>query len=61
LSRNVAYIAAMMDSGVEFVACDNPTLRLPVSTLVYSATQGATERREVPLRRCLLSFKAEEH
>ena len=24
LSRNVAFIAAMMDSGVEFVACDNP-------------------------------------
>jgi DNA invertase Pin-like site-specific DNA recombinase len=24
LSRNVAFIAAMMDSGVEFIACDNP-------------------------------------
>jgi DNA invertase Pin-like site-specific DNA recombinase len=24
LSRNVAFIAAMMDAGVEFVACDNP-------------------------------------
>jgi DNA invertase Pin-like site-specific DNA recombinase len=24
LSRNVAFIATMMDSGVEFVACDNP-------------------------------------
>jgi DNA invertase Pin-like site-specific DNA recombinase len=24
LSRNMAFIAAMMDSGVEFVACDNP-------------------------------------
>lgn len=24
LSRNLAFIAAMMDSGVEFVACDNP-------------------------------------
>jgi DNA invertase Pin-like site-specific DNA recombinase len=24
LSRNVAFIAAVMDSGVEFVACDNP-------------------------------------
>ena len=24
LSRNVAFIAAMMDSRVEFVACDNP-------------------------------------
>jgi DNA invertase Pin-like site-specific DNA recombinase len=24
LSRNLAFIATMMDSGVEFVACDNP-------------------------------------
>ena len=24
LSRNVAFIATMMDAGVEFVACDNP-------------------------------------
>ena len=24
LSRNLAFIAAMMDSGVEFIACDNP-------------------------------------
>jgi DNA invertase Pin-like site-specific DNA recombinase len=24
LSRNVAFIATMMDSGVEFLACDNP-------------------------------------
>jgi len=24
LSRNVAFIAALMDAGVEFVACDNP-------------------------------------
>jgi DNA invertase Pin-like site-specific DNA recombinase len=24
LSRNVAFIATMMDSNVEFVACDNP-------------------------------------
>lgn len=24
LSRNVAFIATMMDSGVEFIACDNP-------------------------------------
>jgi DNA invertase Pin-like site-specific DNA recombinase len=24
LSRNVAFIAAIMDSGAEFVACDNP-------------------------------------
>jgi DNA invertase Pin-like site-specific DNA recombinase len=24
LSRNVAFIATLMDSGVEFVACDNP-------------------------------------
>jgi hypothetical protein len=26
LSRNVAFIATMMDSGVEFVACDNPQI-----------------------------------
>jgi DNA invertase Pin-like site-specific DNA recombinase len=29
LSRNVAFIATMMDSGVEFVACDNPHCHPP--------------------------------
>jgi len=44
LSRNVAFIAAMMDAGVEFVACDNPHATrlsqscLPESCSGFSAT-----------------------
>jgi DNA invertase Pin-like site-specific DNA recombinase len=38
LSRNVAFIATMMDSGVEFVACDNPhATRLPLHILAAVA------------------------
>jgi DNA invertase Pin-like site-specific DNA recombinase len=38
LSRNVSFIATMMDSGVEFVACDNPhATRLTLHILVAVA------------------------
>ena len=38
LSRNLAFIAAMMDSGVEFIACDNPhATRLTVHILAAVA------------------------
>jgi DNA invertase Pin-like site-specific DNA recombinase len=38
LSRNLAFLATLMDSGVEFVACDNPTAnRLTVHILAALA------------------------
>lgn len=49
LSRNVAFIAAMMDSGVEFVACDNPhATRLTLHILAAAASSCCCRyRREV--------------
>ena len=42
LSRNVAFIANLMESGVEFVACDNPQAnRLTVHILAAVAEQEA--------------------
>ena len=48
LSRNVAFIATMMDSGVEFLACDNPhATRL---TLHILAAVAEHEREMVSAR-----------
>jgi DNA invertase Pin-like site-specific DNA recombinase len=43
LSRNMAFIATMMDSGVEFVACDNPhATRLTLHILAAVAEHERT-------------------
>jgi DNA invertase Pin-like site-specific DNA recombinase len=43
LSRNVAFLATLMDSGVEFVACDNPhATRLTLHILAAVAENEAT-------------------
>jgi DNA invertase Pin-like site-specific DNA recombinase len=48
LSRNVAFIATMMDSNVEFVACDNPhATRL---TLHILAAVAEHEREMISIR-----------
>ena len=48
LSRNVAFIATMMDSGVEFLACDNPhATRL---TLHILAAVAEHEREMISVR-----------
>jgi DNA invertase Pin-like site-specific DNA recombinase len=48
LSRNVAFIAALMDSNVEFVACDNPhAARL---TLHILAAVAEHEREMISIR-----------
>jgi DNA invertase Pin-like site-specific DNA recombinase len=42
LSRNVAFLSALMDSGVDFVACDNPTAnRLTIHILIAVAEDEA--------------------
>jgi DNA invertase Pin-like site-specific DNA recombinase len=42
LSRNVAFLSALMDSGVEFVCCDNPTAnRLTIHILAAVAEDEA--------------------
>lgn len=54
LSRNVAFIATMMDSNVEFVACDNPNAtRLTLHILAAVAEherEAISERTKVALQ-----------
>jgi DNA invertase Pin-like site-specific DNA recombinase len=58
LSRNVAFLATLMDSGAEFVCCDNPTAnRL---TLHILAAVAENEAREISRRTkaALAAYKA---
>src|SRR5262245_27576135 len=42
LARNVAFLSALMDSGIDFVACDNPAAnRLTIHILVAVAEDEA--------------------
>src|SRR5262245_55735140 len=42
LARNVAFLSALMDAGIDFVACDNPTAnRLTIHILVAVAEDEA--------------------
>jgi DNA invertase Pin-like site-specific DNA recombinase len=54
LSRNVAFLAALMDRGVEFIACDNPTAtRLTLHILAAVAEHEAktiSERTKAALQ-----------
>lgn len=48
LSRNLSFIAALMDSGVQFVACDNPTaneLTIHILAAVAQAERKAISQR----------------
>lgn len=46
LSRNVAFLDALMESGVRFVACDNPTANeLTIHILVAVAQAKAISER----------------
>jgi DNA invertase Pin-like site-specific DNA recombinase len=54
LARNVAFLAALMDSGVEFVACDNPhanrlTLHI-LSAMAEHEARMISERTKVALK-----------
>lgn len=48
LSRNLAFIAAMMESGVKFTACDNPTAN--ELTLHILAAVAQAERKAISAR-----------
>jgi len=58
LSRNVAFIANLMESGVEFIACDNPQAnRLTVHILAAVAEQEARAISE-RTKAALTAYKA---
>jgi DNA invertase Pin-like site-specific DNA recombinase len=52
LSRNVAFIAALMDGNTEFVACDNPhATRFTLHILAAVAEMSVKRSRSAPRRR----------
>ena len=56
LSRNVAFVSNLMESGIEFVACDNPSAnRMTVHILAAVAENEAHLSRNA--RRPLLSLR----
>ena len=64
LSRNLAFIAALMDSGVEFVACDNPhasRLTLHKVTNDYCDEASAADQRSAGRPRTDIPCDEHEH
>jgi DNA invertase Pin-like site-specific DNA recombinase len=58
LARNVAFTTALMNSGVEFVACDNPQVnRLTIHVLV-AAAEDETLRRSRRTKDAMAAAKA---
>jgi DNA invertase Pin-like site-specific DNA recombinase len=46
LARNVHFISSLMESGVDFVACDNPhATRLTIHILAAAAEHESTSAR----------------
>jgi DNA invertase Pin-like site-specific DNA recombinase len=58
LSRNVAFIAALMDSRVEFVACDNPHATRLTLHILAAVAQHEREMIAVRTKAALQAAKA---
>lgn len=58
LSRNVAFISALMDSGVEFVACDNPHMNRLTAHILAAVAEDEARRISERTRVALAAFKA---
>ena len=58
LSRNVAFIATMMDSGVEFIACDNPNATRLTLHILAAVAEHEREMIVARTRAALQAAKA---
>lgn len=58
LSRNVAFIAAMMDSGVEFLACDNPNANRLTLHILASIAEHEARCISQRTKEALAAYKA---
>jgi DNA invertase Pin-like site-specific DNA recombinase len=58
LARNVAFLSALMESGVEFVACDNPTASKLTLHILSAIAEHEAEAISVRTKAALSAAKA---
>jgi len=58
LSRNVAFLAALMESGLEFVACDNPHANKLTVWILSAIAQHEAEMTSTRTKQALAALKA---
>jgi DNA invertase Pin-like site-specific DNA recombinase len=57
LARNVAFVAALMDSDVDFVACDNPTANRLTLHILAAVAEDEARRISERTRAALAAYK----
>lgn len=58
LARNVHFVSGLMESGVEFVACDNPTASKLTIHLLAAMAEHEAEQISVRTKAALKAYKA---
>lgn len=58
LARNVAFVANLMESGVEFVACDNPTANRLTIHILAAVAEDEARRISERTKAALAAYKA---
>ncbi len=58
LARNVAFLSALMDSGVEFVACDNPHANRLTIHILAAVAEDEAHRISERTKAALAAYKA---
>lgn len=58
LSRNVAFLSALMQSGVEFIACDNPNANKLTVHILAAVAEDEAERISERTKVALAAYKA---
>ena len=58
LARNVAFVSRLMESGVEFVACDNPTANRLTVHILAAVAEDEARRISERTKAALAAYKA---
>ena len=58
LARNVAFTSALMESGIDFIACDNPTANKLTIHILAAVAEGETEAISARTKAALGAYKA---
>lgn len=58
LARNVAFLSALMESGVDFICCDNPTANRLTIHILAAVAEDEAERISARTKVALAAYKA---
>ncbi|MCO6043340.1 recombinase family protein [Aeoliella sp. ICT_H6.2] len=58
LARNVAFVSTLMESGIEFVACDNPTANRLTVHILAAVAEDEARRISERTKAALAAYKA---